>query len=383
MKYTLGKITLYLLVLNSLLLANTQLADYELSANKSSAVIKEPIVITFTAHQKDHSDHMFFTLEPKKSDAYDIKLLTKVIKDNQYHDSSVIYTYILFPLKGKTLHVDFNFVVKTASDKAIKQSYVDDHDDSIAISTVNTKVAIKPLEITLHALEHPVNLVGDFTLDSTVDKDKITPFEDLNLHYILNGHGYQANDLHIIDKAAQPITLFNEVHNDLNRLTRDGYAIKKEYIYAITAKKDFTIPAVKITAYSPKKARYYTLSVPQKKITVEKIDIAGLLDKESYPKEAKIDWGFYKNIVIALIIFIAGFLTAKLSARIKLTMAKKEDPFKEIKDATSAHALVLILMKNYEQNRIKPLIEELDSEIYRDKNASLKDIKSRIIKMLT
>ena len=383
MRYTLGKITLFLLILSTSLLADSQLAVYTLSSNKSSAVLKEPVVITFTAHQKDHADHMFFTLQPKKSDAYDIKLLEKVTHDKQYHDTSVTFTYLLFPLEVKTLHVGFDFTIKTASDKAIKQSYVDDHDDSVAISTIDTKIAIKPLEIAVQSLEHTVDLVGDFTLTSSADKKKITPFEDLNLHYILSGKGYRADQLHLIDKANQPITLFSEVHVDHNRLTKQGYDIKKEYIYAITAKQDFTIPAVHLSAYSPKKQKYYTLDIPKKKIQVEKIDTAKLLDKETFPQEAEIDWNFYKNIAIALIIFIAGFVTAKLSEKVTLGKKKKDDPYKEIKEAASAHALILLLMQKYDHAQVKTFIDELDSAAYKDKDASLKAIKARIIKALT
>jgi len=378
MKYTLGNILLLLLFCNSYLLAESSLASYTLKASKTTAVIKEPIVITFTAKQKDHSDHMFFSLEPQKSKDYSIVLLNKKIDDSKYHDSLATFTYLLFALREKDLHIHFNLIIKTASDKAIKQSYVDDHDNSVAISTYDTKEKMQTLFIKINPLKHPVDLVGDFHLSESLDKIKISQFEDLNLHYLLTGKGYKAKHLKLLKNSDKTISLFVKENTILSKLTTEGYIFKKEYIYAITAKDDFTVPSISLQAYSPTKHIYYTLSTEKKSIKVTKIDNAALLDKEEFPQKEEFDFTLYKNIFIACIIFLAGFLTAKMSENFHFTHKKRK--FADIEDTTSVQSLMLLLMHKYRDKDINNFINTLEMIKYKKSSQSLEEVKKQILK---
>lgn len=377
MKYTLGNILLLLLFCNSYLLADSTLASYTLKANKTTAVIKEPVVITFTAKQKDHRDHMFFALEPKRNKEYSIVLLNKKVDDSRYHDSSATFTYLLFPLSEKDLHVHFNLTIKTASDKAIKQSYVDDHDDSIAISTYDTKVKMQAVYIHMKPLKHPVDLVGDFRLSESIDKTEISQFENLNVHYLLIGKGYKAEKLKLLNSANQTISLFEKENILQNRLTTEGYILKKEYIYAITAKENFNIPAVTLQAYSPTKHIYYTLSTQKKSIKVTKIDTTVLLDKEEFPKKNELDFTLYKNILIACIIFFAGFLTAKMSESFRFK--RKDRKFLDIQNSTSTQGLILLLMHKYKNRDIVKFIDKLEMIQYNRSSQTLEEVKKQIL----
>ncbi len=378
MKHTLGNILLLFLLCNSYLLAESSLASYTLKANKTTAVIKEPVVITFQAKQKDHSDHMFFSLEPQKSKDYSIVLLNKKVDDNKYHDSSATFAYLLFPLREKDLHIHFNLIIKTASDKAIKQSYVDDHDDSIAISTYDTKVKMQALFIKINPLKHPVDLVGDFKLSKSIDKTEISQFENLNLHYLLIGKGYKAENLELLKNSDKTISLFARESTLQNRLTPEGYSLKKEYVYAITAKDDFIIPALKLQAYSPTKHIYYTLHTEKNSIKVTKIDTATLLDKEEFPKREDIDVTLYKNILIACIIFFAGFLTAKMSEN--FSFKHKEKKYIDIENAKSSQDLILLLINKYTNKDVAKFINTLEMILYKKSSQSLEEVKKQILK---
>ena len=378
MKSTLGKILFTLLLLSASSYAQSSLASYALKTNKTVTFVKEPIVITFVAHQKDHTDHMFFSLTPHKSKEYTITLLQKKINDSKYHDSSVTFTYLLFPLQAKNLHINFDFIIKTASDQAIKQSYVDDHDNSVAISTYDTKIMLKPLNIEVKSLAHQVDLVGDFRLTSTIDKTTISEFEDINVHYLLVGKGYDVNNSSLFQKTSQNISLFTNIHDAMKKITQEGYIIKKEYTYAFTAKDNFTIPAVKLKAYSPSKKIYYTLQEPARNIKVTKVDISTLVDTEEFPQEKSIDFTLYKNIFIASIIFFAGFLTAKVSSN--FSFKKRRKKFEDIQNAESVQALTLLLLHKYSTQDIKEFIDTLEQMEYKKTSTSLKEIKAEIIK---
>ena len=380
MKSTLGKIFFTLLALQTLIFAQG-LATYTITTNKKEVVIKEPILLTFVAHQKNHTDHMFFSFSPKESKDYEMHLLEKTIDDEKYHDTTATFRYILFTLTPKPISINFDFIVKTASDKAIRQSFVDDHDDSIAISTNDTKVAISAININVKALKHHVDLVGDFTLKQSIKTTTIKSYEALNLNYTLIGRGYHVQNLELLHSLKDSLSLFSTIENKNTKLTKDGFVIKSKYIYAITAKDDFIIPEVNLLAYSPKKRSYYKLSASKKDIKVEKIDEETLLNKETFPKNEKADFSNYVDILIGIIIFISGFITAKLSEKINLKR-KEEGKFDAIKEASSAQALILLLIQKYNQENVKECIDILEKVAYRGDNMRLDEIKKRIITKL-
>ena len=380
MKSTLGKIFFTLFTLQTLIFAQG-LATFSITTDKKEVVVKEPILLTFVAHQKDHRDHMFFSFSPKDSKDYEMHLLEKTVDDEKYHDTTATFRYILFALTPKPISINFDFIVKTASDKAIRQSFVDDHDDSIAISTTDTKVTLSPISINVKALKHHVDLVGDFSLKQSIRTTTIKSYEALNLNYTLMGRGYHVQDIVLLHTLKNSLSLFSTVENKNRKLTKDGFIINSQYIYAITAKDNFIIPEVNLLAYSPKKRSYYTLRASKKDIKVEKIDVEKLLDKKTFPKSEKANFSDYVDIIIAILIFISGFVTAKLSEKINLKR-KEAGKFDAIKEASSPQALILLLIQKYNQENVKECIDILEKVAYKGDNMRLEEIKKRIIKKL-
>jgi len=379
MKNTLGKAIFFFMLFGISLLGSTQLASYKLTTNKNSVHIKEPLLITFTAKQKNHNDNMFFSFNVLKSPDYEVKLLHKSIQDNGYHNTITTFEYILFALKEETLHVNFDFVIRTASDKAVKQSYVDDHDDSIAISTYDTKVKIRPLTIKVKKLSKDVDLVGNFRLNSQIDTTEIDQYGAVNLHYILTGKGYKEPHLNILNKQIKNVTIFSKVKDNLSKLTKEGYIINTEYIYALTAKNNFTIPALSLEVYSPSKNRYYTLHTKPYAVKVKKINTAALIDKTNAPKtESFIDIEAIKEFFIYALLFLSGFLAAKLSQKSFFAKNKKRK-FEDIHNAKTAKELLILLIMHYQDRGLDEYISKLETSDKENQSLHLNKIKKDIL----
>ncbi len=384
MKNTPGKIFLFFILFTVSLFGANQLASYNLTTSKKSVHVKEPLLITFEAKQKNHNDHMFFSFTVQKSPDYEVKLLQKSIQDKGYHNTTTTFKFILFPLKAKTLHISFDFVIRTASDKAVKQSYVDDHDDSIAISTYDTKVALKPLTIKVERFKKHVDLVGDFRLNSTIDTNEIDQYGIVNLHYILSGIGYKESHLNILHTQIKNVSIFSNKKDKISKLTEEGYIINTEYIYALSAKNDFTIPSITLEVYSPSKNRYYTLHTKTYKIKVKKINPALLIDKTNAPqKETWISFMQIKTFLIYALIFFAGFLAAKFSQKNYFAKKlKKEKGFEDIKEAKNARELLLLLIMKYQNRGLDEYIADLEANIHKKHSLNLSKIKREILSKL-
>jgi len=380
MKKNLGKILLLFFTLFTYLNAK-DLASYKLTADKTTVYEKEAFTITFEAYQKDHTDNMMFLLKPKKSDEYKIILLNKKIDDKKYHSSHTSFTYLLFALKANTISVDFDFTIQTASDKAIANSYVDDHDDSIAIQTYNTNMKIKPLEIKVKKLQKDVDLVGDFHLSENIQTTKINQYESLNIIYTLEGKGYEDKNFKLINNI-QNVTIFSERNDLSSKLTKDGEKIKREYIYALSAKEDFTIPKLGIEAYSPKTGKYYRLTTPKHHIQVTKVDISKLVDNEEYPQTKElINIDKLKQFFIYIIIFISGYLSAKFqSINLKKKTISKE--FIAVKNTKTPKELLFILVNFHQEHKFSKEFKILEDIVYNDAVDNFKKIKHKILKGL-
>ena len=380
MNKNLGKLILFLLT-PLMLLADNSLASFHLSANKTEVYEREAVEISFTAMQKDHEDVMFFILQMQKSEDYEISLLNKESQDLGYHNTTTTFNYLLFPKKVGTIKVGFDFTIKTASDAAVAQIYVGSRDNVKLIETVDTPVTLEPLELKVKALKEGTVLVGDFTLSSHVLSDTVDQFSTVQVSYTLNGVGY-------LDKKMEPLppiegaTLFDDIVDHTFKSSKNGYIVEREYAYAISAEDDFVLPEVHIQAYSPRKKRYYELHTQAAKITINKIDPKTLVDDKESPVLEAYDWSWVKNMLLALFIFMAGFMTAKLSEGLQFRWLQRSERFRDIKESQDAKSLMKILSIRYADQGLDAHIDVLEMMIYQKSEKKFKTVKAEVLKSL-
>ena len=364
------------------LLFSDTLATYRLSANKYEAMVKEPITITFEVQQKDTTDNMFFLMAPLNSPDYEIKLLKSINDDTKEHHAKASITYLLFPLKEKKIVVKFNFTIQTASNQALTQSYVDDHDGGKAIQKVNHPIELRPLTIDVKKSPSNIDLYGDFTLQTQIDKHSVSPYEDVNILYTLQGEGYKNQRVSLLNKRPS-VTLFKDIHNEYTTLTKNGYKTKRIYTYALSSTQKFEVPALHLQAYSFTKQKIYNLDAPSFKINVKAIDPKTLLDKKDAPFTAR----FFsaerlKMYFIYTMIFIFGFLSAKL-LNMNFKQSRKKDSFTDIKESKNPQQLILVLLNHYNNRDSISFVEELEKIAYNKSSQSFYEVKKEILKVFS
>ena len=381
MKNTLGKILLIIL-LEVFAIANSYLANYSLTANKTNVHVKEAIEITLKAQQTDTTDVMFFFLEPKASHDYKIELLQKVENEISYHNKQTTFTYLLFPLVKGEIKVDFNFTIKVASDEAVAQVYRGSRDNVKWIETKNTDIILSPIILNVQRLEYGTKLIGDFELISKIDNKNINAYESSNITYTLIGNGYDKIDINPITNIGN-VNIFRDITKHFSKATKDGYKIKREFNYALLSDKTFDVDSKEIKCFSPKKNIYYTLKTDSYKINVTKTDISTIIDKEDYPQQIH-DFSILINLLVYLIVFLTGFISAKLLPKdILKRFYKKDDNLIDIKKSKNPKALLLTLLKNYSNEDLEDVYKELEKLMYKKAGyKSFKSIKEALIESL-
>lgn len=379
MKNTLGKILL-LIIFEIFALANTNLATYSLSTNKKDVSFKEAVEITFQAQQKNHSDVMYFFLEVQSSKDYKVELLQKHEEEISYHNKKTTFTYLLFPLKSGEIKINFDFTIKQASDEAVAQVYRGGRNNVRWIDTINTKIELEPVVLHVQELDINTDLVGDFKIVSKIKEERIKAYESVNITYYLQGTGYDEVTIKPIDEI-DGVKIFSAETKHFNKATKDGYQIQREFDYALIADKDFSIEEKEIKCYSTKSHSYYTLKTKPYNIKVDKLDKSTLIDNENYPDETY-NFENIKQFFIYMLIFITGFMSAKLLPTSFKRISKKEK-FSDIKETKTPKELLLLLMNDYRSYKLDSTYADLETLLYKDKSEkSFKTIKKELFEAL-
>ncbi len=375
-----GLLRLTLLLLLSLCIhAADAPARFEFVADKPRAYVKEPVVLTFTAEQTDRTRVMFFFVRPKKSDAYDIHLLTKSLKDKGRHHSFAVFKFVLFPLKAGTLEVPVRFRVKTATDEGVAQAYVEDHDDSKGIELDSTDIPVAPLKLEIQPLPKPVDLVGDFTLDARIDRRKIVRYDTVNLHYTLAGTGYDDRIALLHDLPG--VSVFSDVQDRERKLTGKGYRIVREYTYALSAKENFTVPALSLRVFSPSRRRFYTLKTPSYAVEVAPLDTQKLLDDTEAPKpESTVSVQTAVRILSYLLVFVFGFSAGRFMPDLSSYFRRKRAPYADIASAKNAKQLLEVLLRSYRDvDGMSEHVRKLERMVYEKRPEKFAALKKEIL----
>jgi hypothetical protein len=369
MKKNLGNLLLLLLFFNQLYAA--KLCDYRFEVSHTTPYIKEGVDITFYASQLDQSSVMFFDLKAPQSSDYKLIFLHKSENSSHYHDKRVAYYYRLYPLKAGELLLDFNFSISQTSDKSMEKFASGDRDIIKPMLKNQTFIPLKPLHFQVKPLKKGVQLVGDFKLDMQLDKERVHAFEQLNLTYILKGEGYPSTIKTLLPKIER-VESFLELEETKGQ---------QRFSYALLADTNYTIPAVTISCFSPKKKRYYTLSTKAKKIRVIQQNPSEIVDsKNSLPTDA-FSLSSLLPYLNGLLLFIAGYVTAHFQLfEIFQKKISTQDPLREKIAATKDAKSLLKLLLSLDARGYKEEISILEEAIYHDRHISLKQLKEQLLK---
>jgi hypothetical protein len=370
MKNNLGKILLILLL--QLTINASTLCDYNFKVSNYKPFVKEAVEITFYVAQKDKSGVMFYDLLPIKNKDFELYLLGNSEDKRSYHDTRATYKYLLFPLKSGKLKLEFKLKVALASDEGVEKFYTGNRDVINPMAAKRVTINIKPLIFDVLPIKE-VDLVGDFKLKRSIDKLKLDPYEQLNLSFTLLGHGYEPKLDDILPKI-DGVEIFLEKNAENSSFLKNG---KIKYNYALLGDQDFKIPKVELKCFSPTKKSYYTLKTKSQIIKVIPAQTKELVDKkDSYPTSA-FNWSSLLPFINGLLLFISGFVVAKLDLLRFLKRDKELPKDQKFHNAKNKKSLLKILISS-NNIKYKSIIQELESCIYENKKCNLKEIKEKL-----
>ncbi len=340
--------------------------------------VKEAVIMKLDLVQTDHSKVMFFKFSPKKSDEYEFYRLD-IKEEDAYHAAKVHYTYLIYPKHAGDIAITFDLIKMVTTDEKVAYSFSGDRDNIKGLNKKDIPVELPPLKLRVKPLPKGTLIVGDFTLEQMLKKREANSFEPLPFTITIKGNGYPPILTGIIPDSKE-FTLFKEAPITHSSRSMQGTKSSVTYPMALSAKQSFHLPAITLKAFNPKTEKSYDLTIPKEHFVITQPDQSTLLDKIDSPKPLQSNWSWLGTLLGYLIVFVAGFLTAK---SFKWSPRRKQkstvDAITEEIQAVNDPKELLALLIATDARRYKNAIEKLEESLYGKKKYDLKRIKKELL----
>ena len=363
MKRTLGRTGIVWWLLWLPLLLTARPFSLTITPETTTPYLKEAVKVWVEINQTDPTPVLLFDFAITPSKHYRAYQL-HATHDNTAHHTNHRYLYEVYPLTEGNVSIDFKLLERVTNDEKVRYFASGDRDDFKKLDSDDTLIPVAPLHLQVKPLPKGTQLVGNFTLQSTLKPTQTTPYEPVAFQVTLEGEGFTPTLRHFI-WPENNVTLFEEKPLVKTRHTKKGTFHHITYPMALSAPHSFTLPRTTIKAFDAKKQRSYTLTIPQTPIRV------------TPPKEAPVDTTttpppccqtpqWLISLLQALPIFLAGLISGWLLRTYRTPKATTATPHplvEKIEQTKEPRALLQLLLA-HDPVRFAPLISQLNAQLY-------------------
>lgn len=346
---------------------------YALSVDNPTPYVKEPLLLTFDINQTNHDVVLLFNFTLDKSDDYTFQRLD-IKETSNYHDLKIHYVYLIYPLRSGDLNITFSLIKKVTTDESVAYSFSGDRDNVKGLVTVDTNVALPPVQLKVKPLPSGTALVGDFSLTHRVKTHQAKAYEPLPFEVQIKGLGYPPLLEDLLPKEGN-FTTFTETPILSSFASRKGTQSTVTYPMALSHSTSFTLSPITLKAFNPKTEKSYTLTVPEQHFDIQEVPAKSLLDATDTPDLLKEDWSWLSTLFGYMVAFASGYLTALSWKWKKRRISKTQHPLlKKIQESKDEKALLKVLIAAND-TRFAPSIEKLEASLYGDGKINLNKVK--------
>ena len=371
-----------LLLIGSLLLfLHAEEFTYAISTDKHDVYLKEPVLLSVDLNQTNPDTILLFHFQVNPDKAYKtVQLQAK--HDDTFHHLKHHNLYEIFPLRTGDINVTFTLVKRVTDIDKVRYFSSGDRDDFKKLETSDSLIALPPVQLHVKPLPKDVRLVGDFTLDYTIDTHTPKAFSPVSWKITLKGDGYTPLIKDLMPQSSD-YKSFTEKPLVKTVSTPQGTTNSVTYLFALSAQKSYTVPAITLKAFSPTSHKSYLLSIPQQHFEVQSVDKTSLVDKVDSPAPRHTDWSWLTAFLKYLFIFFAGYFTAYLLRWRRKKVQKYADPLTEkIKNSETEKMLLQVLMSHKEVKHFTEVIEKLEASLYGSTRTPLKTLKKEALEKI-
>lgn len=353
MKKNLGRVFLITLIfLQTSLLAST----YEWSSfvDKKSAYVNEAIYLKYVCTFSDQAGLYSIEFNPRGDyDKYRVEILRESsnIVDGRKINS---YEFVLFAKKAGEIDLSFEAIMKKTTKESVEETVIGR--DNFKREQF-TKESVKQPTFKVEIKDPDIALVGDFILEVNKKKPHVKAHEPYHLSISIKGLGnFEAiKSLEFEVDGTRVFAGDVVVKKELSKSGMEGELSQK---FAFVSDKNFTIPKLEITYFSLRDKKEQKLIIDSVDVSVE----SGFIKEELLDKVDEQKFHFELSYLYYLLIFIAGYIAAKVKIKREPKADNKEDVFyKKIQSALSLDELMVLLVLQ-DAKKYDSLIKEIEAK---------------------
>ncbi|MDO9267414.1 MAG: hypothetical protein Q7U00_10065 [Sulfurimonas sp.] len=362
MKKNLGRAVLAMLIfLHVEIFASTY--TWNATSNKTTAYVNEPIYLKYICEFSDSAE--LFIIDFNIAGDYE-KYRVKNLRENQsIVDGKKInsYEFVAYAKKAGEIKFDFEAVMKQTNKESVENMVIG-RDNMKKGEFV--KKTVKQKILTAEIKETNSTLVGEFSIDIKKNEPRVKAYEPYHMQIIIKGNG-NFEDLKPLSFNIEGVKVFAGEVEQKHELNENGQSGEWSQKFAFVSEKDFKIPEVKIEYLNLREQKIDSLLLDSVDVSVEK----GFAKEELLDKADDKSFKFNYNYLYGILIFIGGFLAAKIKIKSSKTTKNKKELFhQKIDEAKSLEELMIVLAVS-DSKRYENIIIDIE----RKKLTSLKGAK--------
>ena len=210
--------------------------DFSIKTNNNDLYIGENFILTMTFKYKKDIDILDLSFDKPNFENFWYK---QIDNSKKYEDGDFTVfeiKFLMFALKENDRKIE---------PLGINAKIMDNNSYSIFSSTRNKKIYSNELNFNIKCLPANINLIGEFDINASVDKQTVKKGEAVSFKLSIKGKG-NIDDIHDIKIPIDEVTIYENKPIIKTQISNDEYLGGWEKVFSIIANKSFTIPSVKI-----------------------------------------------------------------------------------------------------------------------------------------
>ena len=357
----------------------------ELKVDKSELKVGESTTLKIIFKQRLDAKASKLNINEPKIENFWIK---KIDKTNQYSQGQYViteYSYLIFAQKAgnfklNSIEADIGKLTRNASRGGF---FNDPFFNSMTNQISWQKIYSNSLSLKVDKLPNDIELYGDFTIDTKVDKNSVFINKPVNLTISIKGKG-NVDDIEKFDINLQNAIVYPDkpkINSNLQNGEYQGTFVQK---IAIISDKDFVIPSLKLTYFDKLSNKIKTISTQaidikvkgqtnsvQTTPMVQKLQTNTKVDKLQSTKVIVKEDKNLQYIYLLIGLILGSFITYIIMRQQNRKIKPKEQNsiVKLIKDTKDDKKLFEILLPYSNDNiEISDILKQLEENIYKKTN---------------
>jgi hypothetical protein len=364
--------------------------DLSISVDKKEVYVGESIHLTLLFKYKNDLNIIGLEFEKPKFESFWVKELKA--NENLPVDDKYTYQkleYILFPQKSGKLDIGPLKIESVVSQNRYNTGFF------VTAPTKRTKVYSNKIALNVKPLPQNVKLIGDFSIDATIDKTNVKEGEAVSYKLTINGRG-NVDDIDEVRLNIADATVYENPSEKKYDFENNLYGGVYTKAFSIVPTKSFTIPEISLSYFDKEtksvktiKTKSFDIKVERQEKKVTKLEVADNEPKavDRSNKSQTIQIAHNEKILYFLLGLVVGVIGVVFIVNLKKKTRKQEETalIKTVRKAKTQNELLKIMVVFIKidedlDKMIFTLETKLDSEQFKSIKKQIIDILNNLAK---